>query len=181
MNENLQIRVALDNVTTNVMMADKDMKIVYMNKAILEMFGRAESDIRKQFQGFTSSKILGLSIDSFHRNPAHQRQVLGSITSTHNATIQIGGRSFTLAANPVINDKGERLGSVVEWNDITGQLLIQKEIDEIVNGAVKGDFTKRISLEGKEGFYRQLTEGMNRLMEVSSRGLEEVVRIRSIG
>ena len=177
MNENLQIRVALDNVTTNVMMADKDMKIVYMNKAIIEMFGRAESDIRKQFQGFTSSKILGLSIDSFHRNPAHQRQVLGSITSTHNATIQIGGRSFTLAANPVINDKGERLGSVVEWNDITGQLLIQKEIDEIVNGAVKGDFTKRISLEGKEGFYRQLTEGMNRLMEISSRGLEEVVRV----
>ncbi len=177
MNENLQIRVALDNVTTNVMMADKDMKIVYMNKAISGMFARAESDIRKQFQGFSSTNIMGLNIDSFHRNPAHQRQILGSVTSTHNATIQIGGRSFTLAANPVINDKGERLGSVVEWNDITAQLLIQKEIDEIVNGAVNGDFTKRINVEGKEGFYKQLTDGMNRLLEVSAVGLEEVVRV----
>jgi|JI10StandDraft_1071094.scaffolds.fasta_scaffold03945_8 methyl-accepting chemotaxis protein len=177
MNENLQIRVALDNVATNVMMADKDMKIVYMNKAIYGMFQRAESDIRKQFQGFNASNILGLNIDSFHKNPSHQRQILGSMSTTHNATIQIGGRSFTLAANPVINDKGEKLGSVVEWNDITSQLHIQREIDDIVNGAVKGDFTKRIAIDGKEGFYKNLSEGINKLMEISSVGLEEVVRV----
>jgi len=107
----------------------------------------------------------------------HQQQILGTIATTHNASIQIAGRSFSLSANPVINDKGERLGSVVEWQDITSQLAIQKEIDDIITGAAKGDFSKRISSVGKEGFYKQLTEGMNRLMEVSSIGLEEVVRV----
>lgn len=177
MNENLQIRVALDNVTTNVMMADKNLNIVYMNKSIVNMFHNAEEDIKKQFPSFSPRNLLGLSIDTFHKNPMHQRQILGSITATHSTTIQIAGRSFSLAANPVINEKGERLGSVVEWKDITGQLAIQKEIDEIITGATKGDFSKRISLIGKEGFYKQLTDGMNRLMEVSSVGLEEVVRV----
>ncbi|HNC57561.1 MAG TPA: MCP four helix bundle domain-containing protein, partial [Leptospiraceae bacterium] len=177
MNENLQIRVALDHVTTNVMMADKNRNIVYMNKSIYNMFHNAEMDIRKQFPGFDAKNLIGKSIDSFHRNPMHQQQILGTIATTHNASIQIAGRSFSLSANPVINDKGERLGSVVEWQDITSQLAIQKEIDDIITGAAKGDFSKRISSVGKEGFYKQLTEGMNRLMEVSSIGLEEVVRV----
>ncbi|QJQ04568.1 hypothetical protein EJG51_000460 [Undibacterium piscinae] len=37
------------------------------------------------------------------------------------------GRTFTLSANPVMNDAGVRLGSVVEWGDITEQLIAQQQ------------------------------------------------------
>jgi len=175
--ENLRIKVALDNVSTSVMLADKERKINYMNKAIFQMFTNAESDIRKQYPNFSVGSILGSSMDHFHKNPAHQAQLLANFTSTHNAVIQIGVRSFKLAANPVINEKGERLGSVVEWTDITGELAIQREVENIVKAAVDGDFSNRIKLEGKEGFFKQLSEATNQLLEVSQGGLNEVVRI----
>ena len=46
--ENLRIKVALDNCQTNVMVADNDMQIVYMNETMVEMMRNAESDLRKE-------------------------------------------------------------------------------------------------------------------------------------
>jgi PAS domain S-box-containing protein len=175
LNESLRIRVALDNVTTNVMMADPELNVVYMNKAIQQMFANGERDIQKQLTNFSLRDLMGANIDSFHKNPSHQRNMLGSFTNTHRTTITIGGRHFSLIANPIINDKGERLGSVVEWNDITNQTRVQEEIDGLVNAAIRGDFSKRIAEEGKDGFFLSLSTGMNSLMDISSRGLNDVV------
>ncbi|MBM4180630.1 MAG: Tar ligand binding domain-containing protein, partial [Betaproteobacteria bacterium] len=46
--ENLRVKIALDNVSANVMMADNGRNIIYMNKAVQGMFRNAEADIRKQ-------------------------------------------------------------------------------------------------------------------------------------
>jgi methyl-accepting chemotaxis protein len=54
---------------------------------------------------------------------------------------------------------------------------VEKEMADIVNAAANGDFTRRIRLEDKEGFFKQLGEGMNKLMETSATGMEEVVRV----
>lgn len=175
LNESLRIKVALDNVTTNVMMADPDLKVVYMNKAIQQMFANGERDIQKQLSNFNLRDLMGANIDSFHKNPSHQRSMLGSFTNTHRTTITIGGRHFSLIANPIINEKGQRLGSVVEWNDITNQTRIQDEIDSLVNAAIRGDFSRRIGMEGKDGFFLNLSTGMNNLMDISSKGLNDVV------
>lgn len=175
--ENARIKVALDNVTTNVMLADNDRNIVYMNKSVSEMLVRAEADIRKSLPQFDARKLLGNNMDMFHRNPAHQRDLLANLRSTYTAQIAVGGRTFRLIANPVVNDRGERLGSVVEWSDRTTEVAVEKEVANLVTGAVNGDFNQRISLDGKEGFFRQLGEGINQLMETSSVGLAEVARV----
>jgi len=175
--ENLRVRMALDNVATNVMIADNDRNIIYMNKSIVPMLTAAENDIRKELPNFSVAKLQGGSIDSFHKNPAHQKQMLATFTSTHRAQIVVGGRTFALVANPIINEKGERLGSVVEWTDRTMEVATEKEVGEIVEAAVMGDFTKRIDMDGKTGFFRQLGEGMNQLLQTSSDGLAEVARM----
>jgi methyl-accepting chemotaxis protein len=174
--EMTRIKTALDNVSTNVMMADPDLNVVYLNKSIQQMFSFGERDIQKQLGNFNLRDLMGTNIDNFHKNPAMQRKLLGSFTSTHRANITIGGRHFALIANPIINEKGVRLGSVVEWSDITNQTLVQEEIDGLVNAAIKGDFSKRIAIEGKEGFYLNLSTGMNSLMDISSKGLNDVVK-----
>ena len=46
--ENLKFRVALECASTNIMMADNDRKVTYMNRSIKKMFSDAESDIKKQ-------------------------------------------------------------------------------------------------------------------------------------
>lgn len=176
-NDMTKIKVALDSTSANVMIADTDFNIRYMNKAVIRMFENGEGDIKKHLGNFNVKSIIGSSMDSYHKNPSHQRNILGTLNNTYKSRIMIGVRTFDLIANPIINDKGERLGSVVEWHDATSQVAVQKEIDEIVLGAVQGDFSRRINPEGKEGFYKQLSDGMNKLMDVSSSGLNEVVRI----
>ncbi len=175
--ENTRIKVALDNVSTNVMLADNDRKVIYMNKAIYRMFANAESDIKKDFSHFDSKNLIGFSIDRFHKQPELQKNILGTFTATHKAIISIGGRTFDLSANPIIDEKGDRLGSVVEWADVTNEMAVQKEIEGIVNKAVQGEFNSRISRDGKSGFFLNLAEGINQILQLSEEGLNDIARI----
>ncbi len=176
-NENLRVKIALDNVSTNVMMADNDLNIIYMNKSVVEMLSNAEEDLRKALPNFSVSRLMGANIDQFHKSPSHQRNILGSFTNTYKTQINVSGRTFALSANPVVNDKGERLGSVVEWLDRTNEVAVEQEIAALVEAAVIGDFSRRIELSGKDGFFKALGEGMNKLMNTSETGLNEVVRV----
>ncbi|MFT3931716.1 MAG: methyl-accepting chemotaxis protein [Spongiibacteraceae bacterium] len=171
---NARIRAALDNVTTNVMIANNDREIIYMNRSVSEMMIAVESDLRKVLPNFDARKLIGTSMDGFHRNPAHQRDLLANLRSTYRAQIAVGGRTFSLIANPVFSDSGERLGSVVEWKDRTDEVKVENEVGDIVVAASNGDFTRRIALEGKDGFFRQLAEGINQLVNTSEKGLKDV-------
>ena len=148
-----------------------------MNKSIVQMFNVAQNEIRQDLPNFDGSRLMGSSIDSFHKNPAHQKQLLATFTTTHRAQIKIGGRTFTLAANPIINGRGERLGSVVEWADRTAEVAAEKELAAIVDGAGKGNFSLRMDTNGKTGFFLQLGEGLNKLMQTSETGLNELAHM----
>jgi methyl-accepting chemotaxis protein len=69
------------------------------------------------------------------------------------------------------------VGTVVEWGDRTQEVAVEQEVAGIVNAAAAGDFSKRFDLSGKAGFFKQLGEGINRLMDTSAVGLDEVVRV----
>ncbi|MCC5815196.1 MAG: chemotaxis protein [Leptospira sp.] len=173
--EMTRIKVALDNVTTNVMMADSELNVTYMNKAIMGMFKIGENDIQRQLGNFNMMSLMGSNIDSYHKNPEHQRKLLATFTKTFESNITIGGRHFHLIANPIIDDQGNRLGSVVEWSDQTNQVAIQEEIESIIQGAVRGNFSERARLDGKADFFLKLSEGINQLLDISSKGLKDAV------
>jgi methyl-accepting chemotaxis protein len=175
--ENLRVKSALDKCSTNVMVANGENEIIYMNESVGEMMRKAESDLRQQLPGFDARKLMGANIDVFHKNPDHQRGMLAKLKSTYSTEIKVGPRTFGLIANPIVSEQGERIGTVVEWSDRTLEVAAEVEMASLVSAAAAGDFSKRIELSGKEGFFRQLGEGVNKLMETSSVGLSEVVRV----
>lgn len=175
--EFMRIKIALDSVSTNVMVADNERNIIYINPSALSMLKHAEADLRKVLPSFSTEKLLGVNMDSFHKNPAHQQALLAKLSSTYRSQISVSGRTFSLIANAINNNKGQRIGSVVEWKDRTDEVAIEQEVAKVVNGAVLGDFMQRINEAGKEGFYLQLAQGINKLMDTSSTGLNEVVRV----
>ncbi len=175
--EATRIKIGLDNVSTGVMIADNDRNVIYMNSSVEKMFVEAESDIRKDLPNFSATGLRGGSIDSFHKNPSHQKNLLATFTTTFRTEIMMGGRTFALAANPVMSDKGQRLGSVVEWKDRTAEVEAEKEIAAIVEGGVLGDFSRRMDMTGKTGFFKQLGEGMNKLTQTSEVSLTEIAPI----
>jgi methyl-accepting chemotaxis protein len=175
--ENLRIKVALDSICTGVMIADNNRNIVYINKSVVDILGKTEAKIREQLPNFSVADLLGSNIDGFHQNPAHQAQLLSSLTKTYKASMLMGNRSMVVTANPMVNEQGQRLGTVAEWLDRTAEVEVEKEVAAIVEASAKGDFSKRLNLQGKEGFILQLGEGMNQLLETSETGLNDIARV----
>ena len=177
--ENARIKQALDNVSSNVMVADENLNIIYMNNTVLEMMGNAQADIRKALPNFDVTKLIGTNIDSFHKNPAHQRGLLAGLNQTFTSQLELGGRTFRIVANPVSDDAGKRLGTVVEWADRTQEVAVEGEVEKIVQSAQAGDLGQRIGTEGKSGFFKRLSEAVNSLLDVSDRVVNDTIRVLS--
>ncbi len=175
--ENLRVRTALDNVSSSVMLADEQNNIIYMNQAVQNLFKEAEQDIRRDIPGFDTGSLLGGSIDRFHKDPAHQRNLLARLDGTHRSEMAVGGRTLRIVANPVVDTRGNRLGTAVEWTDRTDEVAVEREIDGIVEGAKAGDLSQRIDLKGKEGFFLSLGEGINDLIGVVEQVFEDIARV----
>ncbi|QIZ85850.1 PAS domain-containing protein [Bermanella marisrubri] len=175
--ENLRVKRALDSSSVNIMVADRDYNIRYTNDALQGMMANAESDIRKDLPSFDKDRIVGSNIDIFHKNPAHQRSMLEKLSDTYSTEIVVGGRTFSLIANPISNDNGDRVGTVVEWLDRTEEVEVEEEVENIIESASKGDLSNRAKTEGRTGFYRQLSMGLNRLMSISENILNDTGRV----
>lgn len=129
--ENLRIRSALDTCQTNVMVADENYNIAYMNETMQEMMRDAEADLRKELPHLNANDLLGKNIDVFHKNPSHQRQMLDRLTSAYSTQITVSGRTFSLIASPIHDADNNRAGTVVEWEDITDSLRLKQEQERI--------------------------------------------------
>ncbi len=117
--DNVRLKLALDSCTSNIMMADEKFNIIYLNEALTGFLKEAEKDVQKDLPRFSVANLIGQNIDVFHKNPAMQRGMLEKLASTYKTSIQVGGRSFNLVANPIYGANKERLGTVVEWQDGT--------------------------------------------------------------
>ena len=177
--DTLRIRTALDDVTTHVMIADRDRNIVFVNRPLHRMLTAVEQDLRRDLPQFNAQALIGSNIDSFHRNPAHQAKLLETLEGTYRAQIRIGGRVMRLIVNPIISADGQRQGFVVEWADRTVELQVEEELGRIVRAAAAGDFAGRVDTAGKEGFFLQLAEHLNGLMEANATSIEQISRLLS--
>ena len=174
---NARVKQALDNVATCTMVADEQNVIIYMNESVHDMLKFAESDLRKDLPHFNADNVLGQSVDIFHKNPEHQRSMLERLTTTYKTEIVVGGRTFSLTANPIVNDEGKRLGTVVEWLDRTNEVAIEQEVESLIESASNGDLTQRVETENKEGFFKQLSGGLNQIVGIAEGVIGDTVQI----
>ncbi|MCF7966039.1 MAG: HAMP domain-containing protein [Methylobacter tundripaludum] len=175
--ETQRVKIALDNVSTGVMIADNDRNIIYANKSVINILQKAESELSRQLPNISIDSLIGANMDDFHKTPSHQASMLNGLSGHYEAGMMLGGRSMLVFANPVTNEQGQRLGTVAEWHDRTDEVIAEKEVAAIVGAAARGDFSMRFDLDGKEGFLRHLGEDINRLVQTSEAGLNDVVRV----
>jgi methyl-accepting chemotaxis protein len=172
-----RLKCALDNVSMCVRVADNDGKVIYVNNALNDTLHRYESAFQQENSTFIADKVLGGSIGVFYADPQAAIERLRNLRTTVHTRLKLGGRQYDVVTTPVMSDDGERLGTVGQWLDLTDQIKAEVEVAAIVEAAVKGDFSGRITVEGKTGFFLQLAESINGLMQTSEVGLNEVVRV----
>ncbi len=166
-----RIKVALDTAHAPVMVADADGRIVYFNQAIGRLFARTAlvGDV---------VRLLGLPLDQLMARGRVE------VVDSRRKRLLLAGRTLETIATPVSNDRGDHLGTVVEWLDHTDELSIQGEVDAIVSAALSGDFSRRIDLSNTSGFMRRLSESINGLLELVGSAvldIEQMLRALSEG
>jgi methyl-accepting chemotaxis protein len=176
-NENRRIRLALDNVSLPVRIADDEGEVIYINHALHATLQRNAEGFKKQIPGFDPDKVVGHSIGMFYADPGAALERLRHLTSTVQTRIELGGRMYDLSTTPVLSEDGERLGTVGQWQDVADQLAAEQEIDHMVSAAVQGDLSQRLRLEGKTGFYANLANGMNQLVDTAEQALTDVAQV----
>jgi methyl-accepting chemotaxis protein len=174
-----RVKIALDHVSTGVVIADTQRQIIYANHSAQRIFREAEAEaaIREQQPDFSADRLQGARLDSFGDDPRQQARLLDGLSGTHSAELELGNRRLAAAYNPVLSEAGERLGTVAEFRDRTTEVAVEREVEEIVEAAAHGDFSRRLGLEGKRGFFESLARGINRFLETSSLGMADVTEV----
>lgn len=118
-----RLRSAVGGAMQAMMMIDRDFNITYVNQATSDLLKRHETTLRTAFPGFEASNMIGKNIDIFHKNPAHQRQMLSDSNNLpYSTTIHIAHLSFKLNVTAMIDNQGTYIGNALEWADITAEL-----------------------------------------------------------
>ncbi len=170
----MALKIALDNVYTGILLANDEGIIIYQNKAVYNLFRKYAPNIQVYNPDFDPDKVLGSNIDCFHKNPTVINQLLNQLRGTHRATIEMGGAHFNHHITPIFDESDIRLGTVLEMRDITQDISTQVEMKSIVQSALQGDLTKRISLEQKTGAVREICNDINELLASIDRIFIEV-------
>ncbi len=127
--ENARVRQALDSVSNNIMLANSELDVIYINNATRTMLVETADDFAKEIPGFNPKNVVGNSIDAFHRDPSRQRKILENLTTQFTSEFFVGDKVMSITAMPIFNNDGERLGVVIEWTDRTAEVAIEREID----------------------------------------------------
>jgi methyl-accepting chemotaxis protein len=163
--ENARVRAALDNVSANVIVADRDGRIIYTNPAAQALFVDAEADIRRELPQFSVAAMASANIDMLAQHPAEYRRILSELHGSHSAESVLGGRTFRVVANPVVSGAGVRAGTVFEWTDRTQEIMVEREMQAMLSAALAGQLETRIALADKRGFFEAMSRGMNGLAD----------------
>ena len=163
--ENTRIRQALDRASTSVMLADAQHQIVYLNDAAQASFTRNQPEIRKVLTTFDAGRLRGSSLESLSQDPAHQRRILDTLVAADVQERVLGEFTFKTVTNPVLDEHGARLGTVMEWTQRTQEVRVEKELQGMLTAVNGGDLSKRIDLAGKQGFFEGMSRGINQLAD----------------
>jgi methyl-accepting chemotaxis protein len=170
--ENSRIRVALDGIGAAAVVVDLSDVIIYANDFAIAMFRARAADFRNAVPAFDAERIVGGSFRVFDGVPALRGSALAALDGARVVDVVIGGARLRVAANPVVDAGGKRLGVVMQWIDRTQEVLSEEEVNRTVSSAIDGDLSVRLQEEGKEGFFKSLAQGMNRLID----NMADVVR-----
>ncbi len=144
-----QFQGALDQSATAFMMIDKDFNVTYANEATLALLRKHEKTFAENFPGFSADKaaILSANIDSFHKVPSHQRQLLSDPKNLpYKTDISIKHLSFELNVSAIINDAGEYIGNALEWQEVTAARAQENKTAQL-QGAIDQSGTANIMVD----------------------------------
>ncbi|KHT50445.1 methyl-accepting chemotaxis protein [Vibrio sinaloensis] len=171
---------AVEGMTTNLMMADKDGIITYLNPSLKALLSSRERDLQSVLPGFDASNLVGKNIDVFHKNPSHQRNIIANPDRLpFSSNIAVGSLEFNLTCIAMRDGQGNYIGPALQWVDITEQQDGQRQVEALIQKAIDGELSERIDTSVYSGFMKELGDGINNLLDTMVAPLGQCIDVMS--
>jgi len=133
----------IENVPTNVMLADRDLTIQYVNPASLRTLKTIQHALPVPAQ-----EIIGKSIDIFHKNPRRVRELLASDKNLpHQARIELGTEKLDLLATAIYDRQHNFVGVMQTWSVATEKVR-REELEAQVTAIGKSQAVIEFNMDG---------------------------------
>ena len=118
----------LDQIPINVLTCDpKDLIINYANETSLKTLEGLEDVLP-----IKARNMVGTCIDVFHKDPSHQRRILGDPANLPwKSNISLGEHTLKLEVNPVRDKEGNYILAALCWSVVTEQVRIATKVNDI--------------------------------------------------
>ena len=178
--ENLRIRTALDYSSTGVFLSDANQQIVYANSALQQSLVEHADELRKDLPGFDpEAPLVGRPVAELEHGGQADAAVMAELAKTGVARreVQYGQAQFAQVITTIRNEDGDTVGHVTEWRDRTPEAAVEAEVAQVIARAAAGDLTGRVGSEGKDGFFLQLANQINGLLNANASSIEQISQL----
>lgn len=153
---------AFEGASIGLMIVDQDYTIQHVNPSVTKMLTENEEQFKTVNADFDAQNIIGSNMDIFHKIPERVRDLLNDPENLpFHAEIPVGNARFSLDINAVIGNEGERLGCVVEWQDVTVRRMSDAVLKAIEENQSKAEFSPDGVLLAANDNFLNLTGGLD--------------------
>jgi methyl-accepting chemotaxis protein len=118
-----------DSAPINIILADTDLRIIYMNEASRRTLKTIENLLPCRVD-----EIVGKSVDEFHENPSYQRGILRNYKDLpRQAQIKLGDEILDLLVSATYDAEGNYTGPMVTWSVITEKVELERRNADVTN------------------------------------------------
>jgi methyl-accepting chemotaxis protein len=138
----------LEHAAVNVMIADADHNVVFVNKRARDVFEQLESELAGYIPNFKANAIVGGSIHRYHKDANAIKNILSGLgpNEVHNGEITPGRFVFEHETRGLYDSSGALKGYVVQWHDVTEKRNKEEQAQRL-QAAVDGAQTAMMTID----------------------------------
>ncbi|MBX9932681.1 MAG: PAS domain S-box protein [Methylobacterium sp.] len=174
-NETARLETMIDGMPVAVMTADpkNDFKIDYFNATSRSTLGAIE-----RYMPIKVADMMGASIDVFHKNPHHQRDMLKDARHLpHRTKIKLGPETLDLQVSAINGPDGAYIGPMLTWSVVTAQVNMAADVSRVVEAV--GSAVREMQ-QSAEGLTQSADEARHRASSVAAGSEQMTDSIREI-
>jgi methyl-accepting chemotaxis protein len=173
----LRIKQALDEVRMPVTLANSQRELVYMNVAAKMLWTEMSDELSKRIPNFSIEGMFGQRISTYLETQEDQITFSEQTKAPKIMYINLGGKKLRLTVISVYDEQNNYVGRATQWKNITVESAMEDQISKIVEDAISGNFRNRVSVDAKGGFFKDLAEGLNVLLETCEKSYGDIADV----
>jgi methyl-accepting chemotaxis protein len=128
-----RLQSMMDSMPINVMLADLDCNLIYINPASLKSLKEIE-----HLLAVPVDKCIGQSKDPFQRNSNEQRNILSDPKNLpRKSKIKLGIETLDILESPIFDSNKKYIGAMTTWTLITSRVKLADDFESDISGVVQ--------------------------------------------